>query len=129
MKKRDLVFLKPLDLEDPVVALGEFQSDLLHWMPRILDGSTEMESSGLYDAKMTRHYQLLRTLKAHFQGDSPVNAHQYPSVALIEALRGCWLLRSSRNLKKMAHHVVSACTPPAMHGTLRRYIDLPMHVP
>ena len=102
----------------------------MQWAPHILEHSDELGSTpGMLEAKLKHHMQMLRTLKAQVQGDLIGNVSQYPSMVLIESLRGAWLLRGAGKLRKIAHHIVNVCIPSSQQNGMHKHIDRPMVIP
>ena len=89
LKVRKVTYHEPITMtsEDAVVGLDELQHALAQWRPTILADNL-LESRGLLDAKINRHVQLIRTLKAQLLMDVPTETlRTHPTGRFIEAVR------------------------------------------
>ena len=129
---RAIVYHRPAALQtgEAVEALDSIESDLKRWMPAIVSAESGLESESSVAAKVIRHIETLRSVKAQFTGTFDDRfMKQYPAAKFIDSLRGAWLLRNSRDLKDIAKRVVAVCAPSVMQSSLLARLDEAMVMP
>ena len=127
-----MVYHRPVALQtsEAIEGLDSMESDLKRWMPAIVSSEGELESESLAAAKVLRHIDTLRNIRAQLTGTyDDRSMRQYPSANFIEALRGAWLLRNNKDLKDIAKRVVLVCAPTLMQSAFLVRLEEVMAMP
>ena len=111
-----MVYHRPraVDVDEAIENLFELEQDLIRWGPGIVESEALCVSESLTTARLTRHIDLCRSLRAQINSDiDNQELNKYNAGKLVEAVRAAWLLRAGSKLLQVTKHVVNVCAPPS----------------
>ena len=110
--------------------LRELHADLVKWKPHIVSIPRPLDEQPLIEARLDQHMHLLHNLQVSFSGTvDPSACKAYTSIQFLESLLASWLLRTVRDMKPIARHIVTVCVPSYLQAAMHKRIEQPMSIP
>ena len=131
-KTRAVTFLQPKQTtqQEMLSDLRELHADLVKWKPHIVSIPRPLDEQPLIEARLDQHMHLLHNLQVSFSGTvDPSACKAYPSIQFLESLLASWLLRTVRDMKPIARHIVTVCVPSYLQAAMHKRIEQPMSIP